>query len=44
MDVKEWLVNLTATSEHEYRVVARTAEEAESIAEEMFENGDEETS
>lgn len=40
-DHREWIVSLTAYTEHEYRVLARTAEEAESEAEQLYESGDE---
>lgn len=37
---KEWAVSLIVTSEHSYTVLARTPEEAVSIAEDLYENGD----
>ena len=41
MDYREWLVDIVATTEHQYRVPARTAEEAGAVAEELFDSGDE---
>jgi len=38
---KEWGVELVVTSNHLYRVLARTQEEAEFVAEDMFASGDE---
>ena len=38
---KSWTVDLVATTEHRYVVIARTAEEAESLAEDLYFNGDE---
>lgn len=40
-EYKEFAVTLVTTTEHEYTVPARTAEEAVGIAEELFESGDE---
>jgi len=40
---KEWGVALVVTTEHEYTVVARTAEEAVDIAEQLYDDGDEGT-
>lgn len=37
-EYKEWLVDIVA--EHQYRVPARTAEEAASVAEDLFEQRD----
>lgn len=37
---REFAVELVVTSEHNYTVLARTPEEAISIAEELFESGD----
>lgn len=38
---KEWLVDLVVTSEHQYTVLARTQEEAVSIAEGLYDDGNE---
>ena len=38
---KEWVVDLVVTTEHSYTVLARTAEEAVSIAEDLHADGDE---
>lgn len=40
---KEWTVELVAVTEHIYTVLARTAEEAVSIAEDLLDSGDEGT-
>lgn len=40
-DIKEWAVDLVVTTEHSYIVLARTAEEAVNIAEDMLDEGDE---
>jgi hypothetical protein len=42
-EVREWAVELIVTSEHAYTVLARTAEEAVGIAEDLFDSGDEGT-
>ena len=38
---KQWAVALLVNTEHTYNVLARTAEEAESLAEDLFDSGDE---
>lgn len=40
-DIKEFAVDLIVTTEHRYLVPARTPEEAVSVAEDLFEGGDE---
>jgi len=40
-ELSEWVVEIVATTEHQYTVLARTAEEAEVIAEDSFAEGDE---
>lgn len=40
-EYKEFAVELIVTTEHQYVVPARTAEEAVTIAEELFESGNE---
>jgi hypothetical protein len=40
-ELKEWAVELIVTSEHNYTVPARTAEEAIDVAESLFDSGDE---
>lgn len=42
-ELKEWAVELVEIVEHEYTVLARTAEEAESLAEELLDAGEEGT-
>lgn len=42
-EFKEFAVDLIVTTEHSYTVLARTAEEAVSIAEDMLDEGDEGT-
>jgi hypothetical protein len=39
-DYKEWVVNMVVTTEQEYQVLARTAEEAVSLAEDLFDSGE----
>lgn len=40
---REYVVELVVTTEHNYSVLARTPEEAVSIAEDLFDNGDDGT-
>ena len=40
-ELKEWAVSLVATTEHNYTVLARTAEEAGDMAEQLFDSGEE---
>lgn len=39
-DLKEWAVDLIVTTEHNYVVLARTAEEAVGQAEDLLDSGD----
>lgn len=39
-EYKEWTVNMVVTTEQEYQVLARTAEEAVSLAEDLFDSGE----
>jgi hypothetical protein len=39
-EYKEWAVELVITSEHSYTVLARTAEEAVGLAEDLYDSGD----
>jgi hypothetical protein len=39
-EFKEFVVSMVVTSEHEYTVPARTAEEAAAIVQDLFDEGD----
>lgn len=39
-ELKQWAVDLIVTTEHNYTVLARTAEEAVSLAEDLLDDGE----